>query len=152
MHHWTDRTAAFDEINRVATEKFVAISWDPASEPFWLTRDYFPEIHEADCLIFPDLAELEAHFDDVVIRPLLVPNDCEDGFFAAFWQRPAAYLNEQVRQAMSPFAKLDDVSIGIKKLQGDLESGAWAKKNEAILNLPALDVGYRLITAKVRKV
>ena len=44
MHHWVDRPQAFSEINRVATEKFVTITWDPDSEPFWLTRDYFPEI------------------------------------------------------------------------------------------------------------
>src|SRR5689334_2336922 len=43
MHHWQDRGRAFHEINRVATEKFVTITWDPNSEPFWLTRDYFPE-------------------------------------------------------------------------------------------------------------
>ena len=41
MHHWVDKPLAFSEINRVAMEKFVAITWDPASEPFWLTRDYF---------------------------------------------------------------------------------------------------------------
>jgi SAM-dependent methyltransferase len=36
MHHWENRALAFSEINRVATEKFVAITWDPKSEPFWL--------------------------------------------------------------------------------------------------------------------
>ena len=29
MHHWSNRALAFDEINRVVTEKFVAITWDP---------------------------------------------------------------------------------------------------------------------------
>jgi hypothetical protein len=48
MHHWQDRARAFNEINRVTTEKFVAITWDPAPEPFWLTRNYFPEIYEMD--------------------------------------------------------------------------------------------------------
>jgi len=55
MHHWQDRARAFHEINRVATEKFVAITLDPKSEPFWLTRDYFPEIYEMDKRDFPDL-------------------------------------------------------------------------------------------------
>ncbi|MEM7254274.1 MAG: class I SAM-dependent methyltransferase, partial [Pseudomonadota bacterium] len=44
MHHWVDQSRAFAEVNRVATEKFVAITWDPSAGPFWLTRDYFPEI------------------------------------------------------------------------------------------------------------
>ena len=27
MHHWENRSLAFSEINRVETEKFVAITW-----------------------------------------------------------------------------------------------------------------------------
>lgn len=151
MHHWADRPRGFSEINRVATEKFVAISWNPHAEPFWLTRDYFPEIHEMDKAIFPDLDELTQFFDDVQIRPLPIPEDCEDGFFAAFWKRPFAYLRPEVRQATSPFSKVKNPESGLQKLKDDLESGAWAEKNQAILQLPALDVGYVLITAKVRK-
>jgi len=48
MHHWENRALAFSEINRVVTEKFVAVTWDPASAPFWFTRDYFPEIYKRD--------------------------------------------------------------------------------------------------------
>lgn len=151
MHHWTDRPRAFREINRVTTEKFVAITWDPDAEPFWLTRDYFPEIHEMDRQIFPDLAELQEHFDNVRMRPLLVPSDCQDGFFAAFWQRPHAYLRPDVRQAMSPFAKVQNLSAGLQRLEADLADGAWAKRNQALWALPALDVGYRLIAATIRK-
>ncbi len=151
MHHWANRARAFDEINRVATEKFVAITWDPDAAPFWLTRDYFPEIHAMDQQIFPDLAEIKSHFDDVQMHPVPVPSDCQDGFFAAFWRRPEAYLSNKVRQSMSPFAKLSDPSLGLRRLANDLASGAWARKNKAILALPALDVGYRLVVARVSK-
>lgn len=150
MHHWVNRPLAFNEINRVATEKFVAITWDPKSEPFWLTRDYFPEIYEMDRRIFPDLEELSDHFDDVQMNPLQIPSDCIDGFFAAFWKRPEAYLSSKVRQAMSPFSKVTNLSEGLQKLEDDLASGAWAKKNQAIMGLSSFDAGYRLITAKVK--
>ena len=150
MHHWVDRAGAFAEINRVATEKFVAVTWDPNSEPFWLTRDYFPEIHEMDMAIFPDIDELKEHFDDVQMSPLLVPDDCQDGFFAAFWKRPDAYLSPHVRQATSPFSKIKKLAEGLQKLEADLASGAWEKKNQALLELSSLDVGYRLISARVR--
>ena len=150
MHHWVNRPLAFKEINRVVTEKFVAITWDPHSEPFWLTRDYFPEIHEMDRQIFPDLDELNEYFDEVTMRPLPIPSDCQDGFFAAFWKRPEAYLSHQVRQSMSPFSKIKDLSAGLQKLEDDLASGVWAKNNHAILDSSSLDVGYRLISAKVR--
>jgi len=88
MHHWTDRSQAFAEINRVATKCFVAVSWNPEAEPFWLTRDYFPEIHSQDQHLFPNKKEFEAHFDEVSMTPLLIPEDCVDGFLAAYWKRP----------------------------------------------------------------
>lgn len=150
MHHWTNRTLAFGEINRVVTEKFVAITWDPTADPFWLTRDYFPEIHEMDKDIFPDLEELNEHFDEVKMSPLQIPGDCIDGFLAAFWKRPAAYLRREVRQAMSPFAKIKNLSEGLQKLEDDLASGAWVKNNHSILGLSSLDAGYRVISAKVK--
>ena len=150
MHHWQNRARAFHEINRVATEKFVAITWDPTSEPFWLTRDYFPEIHEMDKSIFPNLDELNAYFDEVTVQTLQIPDDCQDGLLAAFWKRPEAYLSSQVRQAMSPFSKIQNLSDGLQKLEADLASGVWASKNHALLGLSYLDVGYRLISAKVR--
>ena len=150
MHHWQNRAAAFSEINRVATEKFIAITWDPGSEPFWLTRDYFPEIYEMDKRIFPDLEELNEYFDEVTIRPLQVPSDCQDGFLAAFWKKPEAYLSREVRQAMSPFSKIRNLSEGLQKLEDDLARGVWARKNHTILAASSLDVGYRIISAKVR--
>lgn len=150
MHHWQDKPAAFREINRVAIEKFVAITWDPQSEPFWLTRDYFPEIYEMDRAIFPYMEQFKAHFDDVKIRPLHIPSDCKDGFFAAFWKRPAAYLNPEVRQATSPFSKVENLTDGLQKLENDLTSGTWAKQNEELLEASSWDVGYRIITAKIK--
>lgn len=107
MHHWENRALAFAEINRVATDKFVAISWDPESDPFWLTRDYFPEIYEMDKCIFPGIKELNEYFSDVVITPLKIPADCKDGLLAAFWKRPEAYLSEKYGNRPPPLQKLN---------------------------------------------
>ncbi len=150
MHHWENRALAFSEINRVATEKFVAVTWDPKSDPFWLTRDYFPEIYEMDKCIFPELEELNEHFYEVKISPLQIPSDCKDGFLAAFWKRPEAYLSSKVRQSISSFSKLKNLSEGLQKLADDLASGVWAKNNHVILSSSSLDVGYRVISARVR--
>ena len=35
---------------------------------------------------------------------LPVPADCTDGFFAAYWRRPEAYLDPGVRATISTFA------------------------------------------------
>jgi len=150
IHHWENRTLAFREINRVVTEKFVAITWDPKSDPFWLTRDYFPEIYEMDKCIYPEIEEFNDHFDDVKVSPLKIPSDCKDGLLAAFWKRPEAYLSIKVRQSTSPFSKVKYLAEGLQKLEADLVSGTWVKNNYAILNSTSLDVGYRLISAKVR--
>ena len=151
MHHWNDRKAAFSEINRVATEKFVAITWDPNAKPFWLTSDYFPEIYEEDISIFPSLDEFSEHFDDLEMKPLWIPDDCKDGFLASFWKRPKAFLDSRVRQSISSFSKLTKLDEGLQKLESDLQSGDWRKNNQEILESLYLDVGYKLITAKVRK-
>jgi SAM-dependent methyltransferase len=150
LHHWTNREQAFNEINRVATDKFVAITWDPESDPFWLTRDYFPEIHEMDRLIFPGLDEMDRYFDEVRMTPLEIPSDCKDGFLAAFWKRPEAYLVETVRQSISAFSMLGNLSTGLGRLKEDLATGLWAESNRAILDSSVLDVGYRLVSASVR--
>ena len=150
MHHWSDRPQAFREINRVATDRFVALTWDPDAEPFWLTRDYFPEILETDCGIFPRLDALSDHFDGVEVQPVPIPAACVDGFLAAFWKRPAAYLSAEVRQSISSFATLGDITPGLDRLRRDLDSGRWAERNRDILALDALDVGYRLVTARLR--
>ncbi len=149
MHHWKDRKSAFKEINRVTTEKFVAITWDLKAEPFWLTRDYFPEIYDEDISIFPSLDELNEHFDNVQMKPLLIPEDCIDGFLAAFWKRPKAYLSSQVRQSISSFSKIEKLDEGLQKLKNDLKSGLWEKNNREILESSNLDVGYKLITANL---
>jgi len=40
----------------------------------------------------------------LTIEPVPVPADCTDGFTAAYWRRPNAYLDEAIRANMSTFA------------------------------------------------
>ena len=150
MHHWTNRDQAFKEINRVSTDYFIAVSWNPEAAPFWLTRDYFPEIIEMDRQIFPKTTEIEAYFDKVSIEPLLIPDDCIDGFLAAYWKRPSAYLEQSVRNSISSFAKLEDPNPGLAILKSDLDRGIWESKNTSILEQSSIDAGYVIITAGIR--
>ena len=53
---------------------------------------------------------------------------------------------------MSPFSKIKNLSEGLQKLEDDLASGVWAEKNRALAGASYLDVGYRLISARVRNV
>lgn len=56
------------------------------------------------------------------VRPALVPNDCTDGFGAAFWSRPEAYLKHDVQNGMSWIACLPPAvrARGTAKLAEDL--------------------------------
>ena len=144
MHHWRDRAAAFDEIKRVTTERFIALTWDPEAAPFWLTEEYFPEIYEIDRSIFPSLKELKRHFPDIHFYPLAIPANCLDGFTAAYWARPEAYLNAKVRAMMSSFSRINNLNDGLEKLKADLQSGFWHQKYAHLLNLKQLDVGYTI--------
>jgi SAM-dependent methyltransferase len=48
LHHWPDWRAGIAEMVRVARRRVVILTWDPDVEPFWLTRDYLPQITDID--------------------------------------------------------------------------------------------------------
>ena len=146
MHHWNDRKKGFAEIKRVTRERFVAITWDPDSEPFWLTRDYFPEIHDIDKMIFPSLSELEESFENIDVAVLKIPANCIDGFLAAYWSRPEAYLDEIVRANISTFRKVSELNKGLTQLENDIRSGAWSSRNAELLKSEFFDAGYRIVS------
>jgi SAM-dependent methyltransferase len=145
-HHWADRPAAFAEIRRVARRRAVLFTHDPAA-PFGWLDDYFPGLAGSR---YPRLAEFKA-LGRLTIEPVPVPADCTDGFTAAYWRRPSAYLDETVRANMSTFALLDDqlVADGVARLARDLADGSWQSRYASLLPLPELDCGYRLVVAEL---
>jgi SAM-dependent methyltransferase len=45
VHHWADRDAGLNELQRVTRQRIVLVAFDPeALADLWITRDYFPEI------------------------------------------------------------------------------------------------------------
>ena len=148
-HHWKARPHAFEEIGRVSTRKAVFVTWDPAHDGFWLTQDYFPEIVDIDRRIFPSISEFQRAFGRVEVFPLPISHDCVDGFLGAYWRRPYAYLDSEVRGGMSTFAKLSDASSGLARLSADLESGEWLRRYGSLLSKVVLDLGYRIVVANV---
>jgi hypothetical protein len=78
-----------------------------------------------------------------------VPHDCRDGFYTAYWRRPVAYLDPEVRAGISVLASRtpEETAPGLERLQADLESGAWAEQHADLLEREELDLGYRLLVA-----
>jgi SAM-dependent methyltransferase len=152
IHHWTDAEAGLREMARVARKRIVLLTWIPDADPFWLTRDYFPEIAAHDRTIFPCAADLMALLDRVAgparMTPAPIPHDCIDGLLGAYWRRPEAYLDPDRRSVMSSFARID-AALGLESLRADLQSGRWAERNRRLMAFDALDLGYRVVRCEL---
>jgi SAM-dependent methyltransferase len=145
--HWRDRALGLAEMRRIARHRVVALTFDERPrETFWLTRDYLTEYTSLRGGRDPNLYEL-AVGGTAAIRPVPVPHDCVDGFALAFWRRPGAYLDPAVRAGISVFHLLDatHVESAMDRLADDLASGAWAERNQELLELDELDLGLRLV-------
>jgi SAM-dependent methyltransferase len=147
VHHWNDQQRGLEECARVARDRVVLLTWDPEAEGFWLVRDYFPEILAIDRRIFPSMRSLSTVLGPIAVYPFPVPNDCVDGFLGAYWQRPEAYLDREVRASISSFSRLAGIEPNLERLQHDLESGSWQRRNAHLRECYDLDVGYRLVVA-----
>jgi SAM-dependent methyltransferase len=147
VHHWPDRTRGLAELGRVA-RRVVILTWDPATSGFWLVDEYFPEIVILDRPIFPSLQDFARVLGTIEVRTLPIPHDCSDGFLGAYWRRPEAYLDPQIRGAISTFTKIGDVDAGVARLRRDLQDGSWARRHRDLLNRTELDLGYRLVVAR----
>jgi SAM-dependent methyltransferase len=150
VHHWQDPIAGLREMRRVA-RRVVVFTHDSSDSGwrrrFWLTRDYLPEV--ADLVAGrPSLGD-QARAIGARVEPVLIPWDCADGFLEAYWRRPEAYLDEQVRRGISVFARVgpDAERRAVRSLRDDLVSGRWAERNADLVALDAAELGLRLLVA-----
>jgi hypothetical protein len=111
-----------------------ATAANPEHPPLWAGR--------------PSLAELAGALA-ARSEPVLIPWDCADGFYEAYWRRPEAYLDDRVRRGMSVWARVgpDAERRAVSSLRADLASGRWAERNHDILNLEAAALDSRLLIA-----
>jgi SAM-dependent methyltransferase len=153
IHHWTDLEAGVAEMTRVARHRVVFFTWrEDAIADFWLLADYFPEAAAIDRRHAVPVATLTSLLPgDVTVETVPIPHDCTDGFGAAYWRRPQAYLDPQVRAGMSFFARLEAgaVDAGVARLAAEIASGAWQDKYGDLLELDEVDVGYCLVSASL---
>jgi SAM-dependent methyltransferase len=153
VHHWPDRERGLDELARVARERVVVVTWDPASAGFWLTDDYFPDLIAIDRRIFPTMEDFRRVLGSIEVERIPIPHDCVDGFLGAYWRRPHAYLDARVRGAISTFAKLHEAGRdleGLGRLRRDLGDGTWTRRHGDVLTRSEIDLGYRIVIAARR--
>jgi SAM-dependent methyltransferase len=147
IHHWSDWERGLAEMMRVSRDGAVILTWDPDSTGFWLIDDYLPQIAEVDRAKVPTMSELRRALGQVSILPVPIPFDCADGFLGAYWRRPSAYLDRDVRSGISAFAKVDGVDDALARLRSDIASGVWARRYGNLLEKDAFEMGYRLVAA-----
>jgi SAM-dependent methyltransferase len=150
VHHWTNREQGLAELRRVARRRVVVLTWDQhVWESFWLIREYLPSIRQLESSRAVDIPWLISRLGGGAVVRVPIPHDCVDGFHGAFWRRPEAYLDPQVRSGISTYALIspDELGDGLRRLAADLESGVWAERHSDLLNLDEADLGYRLIVA-----
>lgn len=150
VHHWSDLETGLNEMRRVVEDRLVILTFDPTSPYFWLA-DYIPEIIELDQPIMPKLGTFDRILGETTVEVVPVPKDCTDGFLGAYWQRPQAYLDPNVRAAISTFSKLDNISDALERLDEDLKSGHWAERYGYLMEAKSLDIGYRLVVADLSR-
>jgi SAM-dependent methyltransferase len=148
VHHWQDPIAGLLEMRRVA-RRVVVFTCDTTDRSwrrrFWLTRDYLPEVVASRVGLATELARAIG----ARMEPVLIPWDCADGFFEAYWRRPEAYLDENVRRGISVWASVgpDAEQRAVRNLRDDLASGRWVERNRDLLDLEAAELGLRLLIA-----
>jgi SAM-dependent methyltransferase len=148
-HHWSDRQAGLAELRRVAPCR-VVLTFDPeVHNRMWL-MEYLPEIRDLRSASGPTIDEVVYGVGGGSVMALPVPHDCRDGMTVAFWRRPEAYLDPEVRLGGSALRELDPTALerGLARLDRDLRSGAWARHNGHLLELDEFDCGLRLVVGQ----
>ena len=149
VHHWADPEAGLRELARVSRRQVVFFFEPLRTHGFW-ALEYFPEAVELPSeRRAPGESLLRAVLEVREVRVLPVPLHCRDGFGAAFYGRPEAYLDPQVQAGMSWLALLpgDVRRRGTDRLRRDLASGAWDRRHGRLRTQPTYDGGYRLAVA-----
>ena len=150
IHHWRDRARGLTEMGRVARDRVVLFLRDPQAARSWWLHEYFPATARLVADRETRLTEIAAVLGDLDVIPVPIPADCTDGFEAAYWRRPSAYLDPERWPSMSALAMIADADRehGMRRLRADLGNGEWRRRWGSLLGLDELDLGYRVVIAR----
>jgi hypothetical protein len=54
-------------------------------------------------------------------------------------------LDPLVRESISTFSKVGDITVQLAALERDIESGVWEKRYPELEHIEQLDLGYRIV-------
>jgi SAM-dependent methyltransferase len=148
IHHWPDLKSGLLELQRVAKKKISILTYDPDMlDVFWNVH-YFPQLIEIERTRYPKLDQIAAYLGaGLTITNIKIPLDCSDGFQEAFYGRPEAFLQEDVRKAQSAWGFLDKETenLYVKNLADDLSSGEWDRLFGHHRTMPEFEGAFRML-------
>lgn len=150
IHHWEPPAAGLAELRRVARQAVVVFTFDLGDLPAW-QRDYLAEGLAIERPRFPSIdATAAALGGRIRVERIPTPSDCWDGFFEAFWNRPEALLDPDVRVSQSMWqvvgSRVEERIVG--RLRAALESGAWDSAHGHLRERDSFDGSLRLVISE----
>jgi SAM-dependent methyltransferase len=150
VHHWPDIKKGLEELRRVTAHTLIVMTFDPAAlDNFW-NVDYFPEVIDVEKKRYPTIDYLRQCLGgNTEIMSVPIPFDCTDGFQEAFYGRPEAFLQKDVRMAQSAWGFIDSDTEArlVAKLADDLNSGKWDELYGEHRKMPFFTGALRLVIA-----
>lgn len=150
IHQWRDLGRGLTELRRVTKGPVVIMTFDPASlRRFWLAQ-YAPQMMERECGRMPNIDELATRLGGKVeIEELAIPAQCLDGFAEAYFGRPEAFLDDQVRRSQSAWGFIDrhEERRSVERLRAAMNDGSWDSRFGELRSLPEYSGSLRLVVA-----
>lgn len=150
VHHWEPPGAGLAELARVARRRAVVLTFDLAHLVAW-QQDFLAEGLAIERPRFPSMAAITAALGGISrVITIPTPADCADGFFEAYWNRPEALLDPDVRASQSMWPLLGDgvEERIVQRLADALRSGAWDAEHGHLREQASLHGSLRLVVAE----
>lgn len=150
IHHWEPPQAGLAELRRVARGPVVVFTFELDALPAW-QREFLAPALALERPRFPPIEQIERALGGRTrVERIPTPHDCTDGFFEAFWRRPEALLDPEVRSAQSLWALLEPGAEQqiVDRLAGALQSGAWDAEHGHLRDRDELDGALRLVISE----
>jgi SAM-dependent methyltransferase len=148
IHHWADIEKGLLEMKRVTRQRVLIMTFDgDALHEFW-NAGYFPEVVAVEKLRYPAIDWITGLLGGrCEVQSIPIPLDCVDGFQEAFYGRPEAFLDKEIRKAQSAWGFLSEEQqeVFVGRLAADLQSGNWDKQFGHLRSQPYFTGALRLI-------
>jgi SAM-dependent methyltransferase len=147
IHHWEPASKGLAELRRVARGPVVVFTFELDALPDW-QQEFLREGLVIERPRFPAIDDVARWLGGSPrVERIPTPADCMDGFFEAFWNRPEALLDPQIRASQSMWTLLEpgvEERI-VERLRAALASGEWDAQHGHLRELDSFDGALRLV-------